>query len=317
MFKVLFFSGYAFSDKESAITDYVEKLNALYDFLIYTSVLFCVGIVIGFLYFSWKFKRKAKDEIGQAKVHHNIVLEAFWQFIPFVIFMVVFVWGAVLYHDSKKVPENSLEIHVYGQMWSWEFIYKNGKKTVNEFYVPKGRSVKLIMTSRDVIHSFFIPTFRIKQDVVPGLYTSLWFRANKTGNFHIFCAEYCGDGHSIMLAKVRVVPLKEWETWLANDPYKGMTLSEIGQKTFEGRCTVCHSTSKEKLIGPGLGGIFKTRRELSNGRTVFADENYIRKSILNPSAELVQGFANQMTPFAGLLSEEELSGLIEYIKTLK
>ena len=281
------------------------------------SALACVLVIAAFVYFSIRYRRKSENEQGRAKVSHSFLLEFSWSFIPFLIFVVAFVWGCILYYDLRKAPEDSLEIHVYGQMWSWDFVYKNGRKTTNEFYVPVGRPVKLIMTSRDVLHSFYIPTFRIKQDLVPGIYTSLWFKANRKGKFHVFCAEFCGTGHSAMMAKVNVVSLKEWEEWLDNDPFKGLTLTEIGEKTFQGRCTICHKTTKEKLIGPGLAGIFGSKREFSNASSLTVDENYLRESILNPGAKIVSGYPNAMTPFAGALSEEELSGLIEYVKNLK
>ena len=203
-----------------------------------------MGIVIAFLYFSFRFKRKEEKEIGSAKSHHNLKLEIVWQVIPFVIFMVAFAWGAILYYEVRRPPENSLEIHVFSQMWNWEFVYKNGRKTVNELYVPKDRPVKLIMTSRDVLHSFSIPAFKIKQDVVPGMYTSLWFEARRKGKFQVFCTEFCGAGHSQMLAKLHVMELKDWEKWLADNPYEGLSLSQIGEKTFQGRCTVCHKVNR-------------------------------------------------------------------------
>lgn len=313
------FKGYAQTEveKTSPVTDYAEKLDTLYHFLVGISVAACVLVIVAFAYFSIRYRRKSEKEQGFAKVSHNTFLEFIWSFIPFVIFAVAFVWGWVLYYDFKRPPENSLEIHVYGQMWSWTFVYKNGRKTTNEFYVPAHQPVKLIMTSKDVLHSFFIPTFRIKQDVVPGIYTSLWFKANRKGRFQVFCTEFCGTGHANMLAKMHVVSLKEWEDWLAHDPYKGLSLAEIGKKAFQGRCTVCHTTTKEKLIGPGLAGLMGAKRELTNGKSLVVDENYLRESILNPSEKIVAGFQNQMTPFAGTLSEEELTGLIEYIKTLK
>ena len=303
--------------EEQAVTDYVARMEKLEEFLVAVSVLACVLIVLAFVYFAFRYRRKSEQEEGRAKEHHNLYLEILWSFIPFVIFVVVFVWGWVVYRDFKTAPKDSLEIHVYGQMWNWDFVYKNGRKTSNEFYVPLNRSVKLILTSRDVIHSFFVPSFRIKQDAVPGRYTSLWFKANHTGKFQVFCAELCGTGHSAMGAKIHVVPLKEWEEWLKKDPYKGLSMTEIGQKVFKGRCTACHKTSSDKFIGPGLAGLYDTMRPLLNGKSAKADENYIRESILNPGAQIVQGYSNQMTPFAGLLSEEELSGLIEYIKSLK
>lgn len=304
-------------EEQLPVTDYTASLKGLEDFLIWASLISCLLILAVFVYFSFRYKRKSETEEGQASQHHNLPLEITWSFIPFVLFMIVFGWGWIVYKDFYSPPKDSLEIHVYGQMWSWEFVYKNGRKTTNEFYVPSHRPVKLIMTSRDVIHSFFIPAFKIKQDTVPGAYSSLWFQANKEGSFHVFCTELCGTGHSAMTAKLHVVPAEEWESWLKNDPYKGLSLKEIGEKTFQGRCTACHKTSSEKMIGPGLAGLYRANRILQNGKSVTADENYIRESILNPGAKIVQGYTNQMTPFAGLLSEEELSGLIEYIKSLE
>ena len=299
------------------VTDYTARLDSLYSFLIGVSALACILVIIAFVYFSIRYRRKSENEKGHAKVSHSFILEFTWSFIPFLIFMVAFVWGCILYYDFKRAPEDSLEIHVYGQMWSWEFVYKNGRKTTNELYVPLNKPVKLIMTSRDVLHSFYIPTFRIKQDLVPGIYTSLWFKANRKGKFHVFCAEFCGTGHSAMMAKVNVVSLEEWEEWLQNEPFKGLSLKEIGKKTFQGRCTICHKTTKEKFIGPGLAGVFGSKREFSNASVLTADENYLRESILNPAEKIVNGYPNAMTPFAGALSEEELSGLIEYLKSLK
>ena len=298
-------------------TDYVARLEKLEEFLIVISFIACLLVTLAFVYFAFRFRRKKSAEEGSASQHHNLSLEVIWSFIPFVIFMLVFAWGWLLYTDVRTAPKDSLEIQVYGQQWSWEFVYKNGRKTTNEFFVPKGRPVKLIMTSRDVIHSFYIPTFKIKQDVVPGMYTYLWFSANHEGKFQVFCTEFCGSGHSNMVAKLNVVSVEDWENWLESDPYKGLSLAQIGQKAFQGRCTVCHKTTKEKLIGPGLAGLFNTKRALEEGSVVLADENYLRESILNPGAKIAKGYLNQMTPFAGLLSEEELSGLIEYIKSLK
>ncbi|MCY4321385.1 MAG: cytochrome c oxidase subunit II [Bdellovibrionaceae bacterium] len=298
------------------VTDYVAQLKKLEDFLIIISFIACVLISFAFAYFAFKFRRKETHEQGHAKKHHNLPLELVWSFIPFVLFMIAFVWGWLVYKDVRNPPENSLEIQVYAQRWNWEFIYKNGRKTTKELYVPVNQPVKLIMTSRDVIHSFYIPSFKIKQDVVPGMYTYLWFSANHKGKFQVFCTEFCGTGHSTMGAKLNVVSLEDWENWLKSDPYKGLSLAEVGGKVFQGRCTACHRPTKQRLIGPGLAGIYNTQRDLEDGSSVLGDENYLRESILNPSAKISKGYPNQMTPFAGLLSEEELSGLIEYIKSL-
>ena len=304
-------------EKSQPVTDYVARLEKLEEFLIVISFISCFFITVAFVYFAFRFKRKKSEEEGSAEKLDNLPLEITWSVIPFVIFILAFAWGWLVYKDVRTPPKDSLEIQVYGQKWSWEFVYKNGRKTTNELYVPINRPVKLIMTSRDVIHSFYIPTFKIKQDVVPGMYTTLWFSANHKGSFQVFCAEFCGTGHSNMGAKLNVVPLEEWENWLRSDAYKGLSLVEIGQKTFQGRCAVCHKPTREKLIGPGLAGIYNTKRALEEGSVVLADENYLRESILNPSAKISKGYLNQMTPFAGLLSEEELASLIEYIKSLK
>lgn len=298
-------------------TDYAHKVDVLYKTLNITSAIFCVLIVGAFLFFAIKFRRKSEKEFGHATKSHNAILEFSWSFIPFIIFVVAFIWGWVLFYEMNRAPKDSLEVHVYGQMWSWEFIYKNNRKVSSEFYVPVNQSVKLIMTSRDVIHSFFIPSFRIKQDVLPGRYTSLWFKATKIGSYNIFCTEFCGSGHSKMLAKVHVVSEKDWVNWISTDPYKGLNLSDIGKKVFKGRCTVCHNPTTEKLIGPGLAQLYGTKREFNNASSLIVDENYLRESILNPEKKIVKGYQNQMTPFAGILSEDELLGLIEYIKSLK
>ena len=299
------------------VTDYAGSLEKLDSFLIGISFVACVLILLGFVFFAFRYRRKSPTEEGRATVKHHLFLEFLWSFIPLVLFIAVFIWGWLVYKDFRTAPADSLEIHVYGQMWSWEFVYKNGKKTANEFYVPVDRPVKLIMTSRDVIHSFFIPSFRIKQDAVPGMYSYLWFEARKKGSFYVFCAELCGTGHSNMIAKVNVLSLEEWEHWLKTDPYKGLSLQQIGQEVFKTRCAVCHKPSTEKLIGPGLAQLYNSERPLEDGKFILADENYLRESILNPGVKLSKGYSNQMTPFAGLLSEEELTGLIEYIKSLK
>lgn len=292
------------------------EVDKMFQFIHLLSLFFGLMIVASFVVFSILYRRK-KNQSAQARSHHNIWLELSWSFIPFLIFMFMFGWGWLVYDKMRTSRKNSLEIHVYGQMWNWDFVYKNGKKTAGTLYIPVNTPVKLIMSSRDVIHSFFIPAFRIKQDVLPGRYTALWFKAVKKGLFNVFCTEYCGTGHYNMSAKIHVMDVKDWETWLAEDPYEGLTMVQIGEKVFQGRCTACHQVGTEQMIGPGLGGIFGTSRRFEEGDSAIADENYIRESILNPSVQIVEGFSNQMTPFAGLLQEEELTALVEYIKSLK
>lgn len=293
-----------------------EEVDQLIYFLVEISIFSSLLVIGGFVYFSIRFRRKSEKDKTPAITHHYL-LEFLWSFIPFVIFMFVFGWGWLLYDKMRDHPKNALEIHVYGQMWNWDFVYKNGRKSSRVLTVPVNTPVKLVMSSRDVIHSFFIPSFRIKQDVLPGTYTSLSFTANKKGKFPVFCTEFCGAGHSSMLASVHVMSVKEWEQWLATDPYKGMSLSQIGESVFQKSCTACHTATVEKRIGPGLAGLFGAKREFEKGGSLTVDENYIRESILNPAVRISKGYTNMMTPFAGLLQEEEITGLIEYIKTLK
>ena len=298
-----------------AATRIAEQFDSIFYFVSIVSSVFSVLVIVAAIYFAVRFK--AKDTREAQECTHSSFLEILWSVVPFIIFLVFFLWGSLVYKNMRTVPKNSLEVHVIGQKWNWTFIYKNGKKSINNLVVPIGRPVKLIMNSKDVLHSFYIPAFRVKQDVLPGTYTVLWFEASKIGNFHVFCTEYCGAGHSEMLAKLKVLTLDAWEKWLEANPYKGFSLVEIGKKNFQQRCTACHYTNNENLIGPGLKGVFGSRRNFADGSAVIADENYIRTSLLNPAQQIVAGFQNQMPPFAGLLEEQEILGLIEYIKTLK
>jgi cytochrome c oxidase subunit 2 len=297
-------------------TSIAHQVDVLYGFLLIVSFISCALVIGGFCYFGWKYQRKAPGKYG-AWITHNNVAEFLWSFIPFLIFMLVFVWGWIVYSHLRTMPTDALEIAIQAQKWSWTFVYKSGRSSAGEFYVPVDTDVKMIMTSKDVIHSFYIPAFRNKQDVVPGRYTALWFRPNKLGDFQIFCAEYCGDQHSGMLAKLHVVTREQYEDWLANDPYKGMPPIEVGQKVYTSRCMVCHNLTSEKKIGPGWKGIFGKLEELEGGSTAKVEENYIRESILDPNAKIVKGFPPAMPSFAGQLNEQELLGVIELIKSLK
>jgi cytochrome c oxidase subunit II len=293
-----------------------EHVDQLYAFLVWASLISCVLVIGGMMLFAYKYRRKS-DNDKTAYIEHNITLEFLWSFIPFVIFMIVFGWGWWVYHDMRSMPKNAFEIHVVGQKWYWDFQYKSGRKTSGEFYAPLGEPVKLIMSSRDVIHSFYIPGMRIKQDVVPGRYSALWFQAEKPGTYQVFCTEYCGDGHSAMLAKVHVMPRKDFDSWLQNDPYKGLSVAQVGEKVFAAKCVACHNVTAEKKVGPGFAGLFGKEREFESGEKLVVDENYLRESILVPGAKIVKGYPNAMTVFQGQISEEELRGVIEYIKGLK
>lgn len=298
-------------------TDVARGVDHLYGFLLTASFISCVLVIGGLIIFAIKYRRK-QDGDKTPYLSHNTALEFLWSFIPFVIFMVAFVWGWIVFHQLRKMPTDALEIAVQAQKWDWTFVYKNGRRVASEFYVPVNQDVKMLLTSNDVIHSFYVPAFRTKQDVVPGRYTALWFNANREGSFQVFCAEYCGDRHSGMLAKVHVVSREKYENWLASEPYKGLSSVEIGQKIYAGRCVACHTVTEARNVGPGFKGIFGRTEHFEGGGEVVVDENYIRESILNPNAKVVAGFPKGVMPtFAGQLSEEEILGVIDYLKTLK
>lgn len=298
-------------------TDVAKGVDSLYEFLLIASFISCVLVIGGLIYFAIKYRRQT-DNDKTPYISHNTTLEFLWSFIPFVIFMVAFVWGWVVFYQLRSMPKDALEIAVQAQKWDWTFVYKSGRRVAREFTVPVGQDVKMIMTSSDVLHSFFVPAFRVKQDVVPGRYTALWFNANREGSFNLFCTEYCGDKHSAMLGKVNVVSREKYEEWLASEPYKGLSSLEIGQKVYGVRCIACHTLTEAKNVGPGFKGVFGRAEKLEDGSTATADENYIRESILNPNAKVVAGYPKGVMPtFAGQLSEEELMGLIDYLKTVK
>ena len=310
------FAAHAQSLMPVAATEIAKRVDELYVFLLIACFIACVLVIGGFIYFAFKYKRTS-DNDKTAYITHNNTLEFAWSFIPFVIFMVSFAWGWWIYKDMRKAPENALEIHVVGQKWNWEFLYKSGKKTVGEFVVPVDEPIKLIITSRDVLHSVFFPAFRMKQDAIPGRYTSLWFQSQKEGSFNLFCTEYCGDEHSAMLAKVKVVPRSEYDAWLRDDPFKGLSLAQIGKKVYEGRCVACHNTDAVSKVGPGFGGLFGSERQFADGTSAKADEEYLRESIVEPNKKIVANYpAGVMPTFAGQLDEQELAGLVEFIKEL-
>lgn len=304
----------------TAATDVASQFDNLYKFLIISSFISCAILIGGMIYFALKYKRRT-DNDKTPYITHNTFLEFLWSFIPLVIFLGVFGWGWYIYHQMRQMPVNGLEIQVVGKQWAWESQYKSGVRAANLVVVPIDTDVKLILTSQDVIHSFYVPSFRIKQDAVPGRYTALSFKANKLGDFHIFCTEYCGTQHSGMIGTLKVVTQEDYDKWLQEEANVGtLPLAKRGEKLFQVKaCAGCHSvTDRTVKVGPPLFQRFGSEEETSDGQKVIADENYIRESVMTPNAKIVKGFqANVMPAFQGQLSEVEMSALIEYIKTLK
>jgi len=243
-----------------------------------------------------------------------IGLEFAWAGIPFLITIVMFVWGSKVYMDGEIPPKGTQDVYVVGKQWMWKLQHPQGRREINELHVPVNTAIKLTLTSQDVIHSFYIPALRMKQDTVPGQYRTLWFNATRPGTYHLFCAEYCGTNHSKMIGHVYVMEESEYEAWLAGAD--DIRPAEAGAKLFvQYDCVNCHGTGL-RARAPALGGLYGTDVLLADGRRVLFDEDYIREKLLTPAAKRVAGFAPDMPTFKGQLTEEQIIDLIAYIKSL-
>ena len=287
------------------------------------SLFFFVLITVIIVIFAVKYRRKRDDE-QTPYITGSEPLEIIWTVIPSILLIVLFVYGFVVYKEMRNPPADAVDITVTGKQWLWTFDYYNGKKTLNELYVEQNRPPRLVMISDDVLHSFFVPGFRVKQDLLPGRYVQLWFIPTKIGTFDIFCAEYCGTGHSVMLGKVNVLSPEAYSIWEHGLPGEegpavaSLPPAELGEKIYKEKgCNACHSIDGSTLVGPSFKGVFGHTVELADGSKVEADENYIRESILEPQAKIVKGFQPVMPSFKGILSDEEVTAVIAYIKTLK
>jgi cytochrome c oxidase subunit II len=290
------------------------RVDTLYFFLVAVSVCF-TGLIFSLLfYFAVRYRRRSEAEQPLPMVG-ALRLELVWTLIPFGLTMVMFFWGASLYFTVMRPPEDALEVYVVGKQWMWHFQHPEGRREINELHVPVGRPVKLIMTSQDVIHSFYVPAFRIKMDVVPGRYTTTWFEATKIGEYHLFCAEYCGTAHAGMGGRVWVLKPTQYEQWLGGGIGEE-PLAMAGERLFEQLgCGTCHRADAAGR-GPVLYGLFGTSVQLQSGERVLADERYLREAILNPRAHIVAGYSPIMPPYEGQISEEGLLQIIAYIKAL-
>jgi cytochrome c oxidase subunit II len=293
---------------------FAERVDALYYYLLSVSGFFVLLIFALIFLFAIKHRRRSEDEQPRP-ILGSIPLEVIWIAIPFILVMVMFGWGASLYFTAFSPPADALEIFVVGKQWMWKVQHPEGRREINELHVPIGYPVKLTMTSQDVIHSFYVPAFRIKMDAVPGRYTSTWFQASKTGTFHLFCAEYCGTAHAGMGGQVVVMKPSEYEQWLRTGAPEE-PLAAAGERLFQQLgCSGCHSPNST-VRAPPLEGIYGKPMPLQSGHVVTADESYIRDSILLPQKDVVAGYAPVMPTFQGRISEEELMQIIAYIRSL-
>jgi cytochrome c oxidase subunit 2 len=306
------FSGFPFFPEQASTV--ASRVDALYYALIGISAFFSILIAVLVVLFAIQFRRRSPGEMPQP-IHGSMTLEIAWTVIPLVIVLGIFLWSADIYVELKRVPPGAMEVYVVGKRWMWKMQHMTGQREINELHVPVGVPVKLTLGSEDVLHSFFVPEFRIKMDAVPGRYTTTWFQATKPGTYHLFCAEYCGTRHSGMIGSIVVMEPIAFQAWLQG----GATGSPAveGEKLFTSlACVTCHRADSGQR-GPRLEGVFGRPVQLQNGETVIADADYIRESVMTPSAKVVAGYQPIMPTFQGQVSEEGVLQLIAYIQSLQ
>ena len=293
-------------------------VDGLFYFIYYCSVFLFALVVVAMTYFVIRYRRRGKVGLTSSFTH-NTPMEILWSVIPAIPIVVVFAWGSKTFIRMHAMPGNAVEVKVTAQKWFWSFDYQDGASSVNELIVPVGKPVKLTMSSQDVIHSFFVPQFRVKQDVLPNRYTQAWFQAVAKGNYDLYCAEFCGKGHSEMLAKVRVVSDTEFVKWLdeQNKPPEGVSLEDYGALLLKTKaCLTCHTVDGSTGTCPTFKGVFSHEVLLTDGQRVVADENYIRESILDPRAKIVNGFQPVMPTYQGVIKDRQIDAIVAYLKTL-
>ncbi|PYP84662.1 MAG: cytochrome c oxidase subunit II [Candidatus Angelobacter sp. Gp1-AA117] len=289
------------------------QVDALYLFLVLVTTFFSLLVALLILFFAIKYKKAPGRKAEQ--IHGSTLLEIIWTVIPLGISMVIFLWGAAVYFHIERPPANAMQVYGVGKQWMWKFEYPGGQREINSLHVPTGRPVKITLISQDVIHDLFIPAFRVKNDVLPSRYTSVWFEATQPGTYHLFCSQYCGTKHSGMIGEVTVMKPEEFESWLESGKAEG-SMAANGEKLFQQfGCTTCHRPDSGAR-GPNLEGLYGRPVRLQDDRVIVADDNYIRESILNPNAKIVSGFQPIMPTFQGVVSEEGLLQIIAYIKSM-
>jgi cytochrome c oxidase subunit II len=272
------------------------------------------GVAAVLVFFLAKYRKRAAADRTPPK-SGSLPVEVTWSVIPFFIFLGFFGWGAKIYFDESEEPQNAMEVHVIGKQWMWKLEHLQGKREINQLHVPLGQTVKLVMTSQDVIHSFFMPAFRIKEDVLPGRYTTQWFKATKLGTYRIFCAQYCGTNHALMIGQVIVMTPTDFAAWLRTGR-ETVSVAQRGEQLFHSfGCSGCHA-AQAAVRAPLLEGVYGSQVPLADGRIVHADERYLRDCILLPNTQIVAGFDPVMPSFQGRLSEDDLFAIITYLKSI-
>ncbi|HVS15152.1 MAG TPA: cytochrome c oxidase subunit II [Thermoanaerobaculia bacterium] len=301
-----------FPEQASSMALPVDVLYGVWGAL---SIFFSVLVGGGAIFMMVRYRRRTRGQVGAPPTHAPIV-EVFSMTVPFAIAMTMFVWGTKVYVDLRRPPENAIEYFAFGKQWMWKYQHPNGLRQINDLTIPVDTPIKVTLTSEDVIHAFFVPAFRVKQDVLPGRYTTVWFTATKTGQYHMFCAEYCGSEHSLMGGTVTVLERDQYEAWLREESAPNANPAATGEDLFTAlACATCHQ-EQDSHRGPTLHGLFGKEVVLASGETVRADETYLRESILEPNRKLVRGYMALMPTFTGQVTEEQVGHLVRYLKTL-
>jgi len=308
------FSGFSLFPAQASTL--APEIDNLYLGIIAITAFFAVVVVIFVVYFAIKYRDDTGDKVG-APITGSVPLELGWSLIPFFISIGIFVWASVVFFHIVRAPDQTLDIYSTGKRWMWRFQHIDGQREINELHVPVGRPVRVVFTSEDVLHDLFIPAFRVKADAVPGRYSAIWFEPTQVGEYHIFCAEYCGTRHSGMVGTVYVMEPADYQAWLSGGGVTGGTMLQQGEALFTHlACVTCHLPDGTGR-GPSLVGVFGSTVTLENGSTVTADESYLRESILTSQAKTVKGYEHIMPTFQGLINEDGVAALIEYIKSMQ
>jgi cytochrome c oxidase subunit II len=289
------------------------QMDALYFFIVLVSLVGLTIVVLLITSFSILYSKRRHPVAVQ--IEGSTLLEATWTIIPLGLFLMMFVWGALIYFRVYTPPANAMNIYVVGKQWMWKAEHPGGQHEINSLHVPTGRAIQLTLISQDVFHSFSIPAFRVKREAIPGRYTSVWFEPTVPGTYHLFCTQYCGTEHSHMIGDVVVLTPEDYKKWLASST-SGMSLAQNGERLFASlSCTACHNTRPDAR-GPSLANVYGSTLTLSSGQKITADDAYLREAILNPSQHITQGYAPIMPTYQGQVSEEGVIALVEYIKQL-
>ncbi|MEQ8789305.1 MAG: cytochrome c oxidase subunit II [Pirellulaceae bacterium] len=295
-------------------SDFALRVDLLYVFLLAVTGFFTLLIAGLILFFAVYYRRRQGRERTAAR--ENMLLEVVWSIVPLVLALSMFSWGAWLFLEMHDAPADAEEINVVGKQWMWKIQHPGGRREINQLHIPVGRAVKLRMISEDVIHSFYVPAFRVKQDVLPGRYTTMWFRPTREGAYHLFCAEYCGASHAQMGGQVIVMSERDYADWLARRS-PDQTTGPSGEALFhQFRCHTCHHEGSDAR-GPSLRGLYGGAVPLDGGGTAVADEDYLRESVYEPQSKVVAGYRPLMPTYHGQIGEEQMLRLIAYIKSLE